>query len=110
MNQFQMSLISACAVGIPTFLLTQENNYNKIDHTFLRHVFMNAFPAAVTITGCVFTIMLVCQDVYHSNVMLNTACVLVTGGTICLHCVSVYCAAEHIQKSDHLWNAVCIFL
>lgn len=75
----QMSLISACAVGIPTFLLTQENNYNKIDHTFLRHVFMNAFPAAVTITGCVFSIMLVCQDVYHSNVMLNTACVLVTG-------------------------------
>ena len=75
----QMSLISACAVGIPTFLLTQENNYNKIGHTFLRHVFMNAFPAAVTITGCVFTIMLVCQDVYHSNVMLNTACVLVTG-------------------------------
>ena len=75
----QMSLISACAVGIPTFLLTQENNYNKIDHTFLRHVFMNAFPAAVTITGCVFTIMLLCQDVYHSNVMLNTACVLVTG-------------------------------
>ena len=75
----QMSLISACAVGIPTFLLTQENNYNKIDHTFLRHVSMNAFPAAVTITGCVFTIMLVCQDVYHSNVMLNTACVLVTG-------------------------------
>ena len=58
----QMSLISACAVGIPTFLLTQENNYNKIDHTFLRHVFMNAFPAAVTITGCVFTIMLVCQN------------------------------------------------
>ncbi len=40
---------------------------------------MNAFPAAVTITGCVFTVMLVCQDVYHSNDMLNTACVLVTG-------------------------------
>ena len=46
-----MSLISACAVGIPTFLLAQENNYEKIDHTFLRHVFMNAFPAAVTSHG-----------------------------------------------------------
>ena len=44
----QMSLISACAVGIPTFLLAQENNYDKIDHTFLRHVFLNAFPAAIT--------------------------------------------------------------
>ena len=49
----QMSLISACAVGIPTFLLAQENNYEKIDHTFLRHVFINAFPAALTITSCV---------------------------------------------------------
>ena len=35
----QMSLISACAVGIPTFLLAQENNYDKIDHTFLRDVY-----------------------------------------------------------------------
>ena len=75
----QMSLISACAVGIPTFLLARENNYEKIDHTFLRHVFMNAFPAAVTITGCVFSIMLICQGIYHSNAMLGTACVLVTG-------------------------------
>ena len=75
----QMSLISACAVGIPTFLLAQENNYDKIDHTFLRHVFMNAFPAAITITACVFVIMQVCQNVYHSTEMLSTACFLVTG-------------------------------
>ncbi|MBQ0000092.1 MAG: HAD-IC family P-type ATPase, partial [Clostridiales bacterium] len=75
----QMSLISACAVGIPTFLLAQEVNYEKIDHTFLRHVFMNAFPAGVTITTCVFTLMLICQHVYHSTAMLGTACVLVTG-------------------------------
>ena len=75
----QMSLISACAVGIPTFFLSQEDNYNKVDHTFLRHVFMNAFPAAMTITGCVFSIMLVSQNVYHSTAMLGTACFLVTG-------------------------------
>ena len=75
----QMSLISACAVGIPTFLLNQESNYEKIDNTFLRHVFMNAFPTAITITFCVFTIMQVCQHVYASTTMLSTACVLVTG-------------------------------
>lgn len=94
----QMSLISACAVGIPTFLLTQENNYNKIDHTFLRHVFMNAFPAAVTITGCVFTIMLVCQDVYHSNDMLNTACVLVTGWNYMSALRTVYSPLNRYRK------------
>ena len=94
----QMSLISACAVGIPTFLLTQENNYDKIDHTFLRHVFMNAFPAAVTITGCVFTIMLVCQNVYHSNTMLNTACVLVTGWNYMAALRTVYSPLNTYRK------------
>ena len=94
----QMSLISACAVGIPTFLLAQENNYDKIDHTFLRHVFMNAFPAAVTITGCVFVVMLICQDVYHSNAMLNTACVLVTGWNYMAALKTVYAPLNRYRK------------
>ena len=94
----QMSLISACAVGIPTFLLAQENNYEKIDHTFLSHVFMNAFPAAVTITGCVFTVMLVCQNVYHSNLMLNTACVLVTGWNYMAALKTVYAPLNRYRK------------
>ena len=94
----QMSLISACAVGIPTFLLAQENNYEKIDHTFLRHVFMNAFPAAVTITGCVFSVMLVCQNVYHSNAMLNTACVLVTGLNYMAALKTVYAPLNTYRK------------
>ncbi len=94
----QMSLISACAVGIPTFLLAQENNYEKIDHTFLRHVFMNAFPAAVTITGCVFAVMLVCQNVYHSKEMLNTACVLVTGWNYMAALKTVYAPLNKYRK------------
>lgn len=94
----QMSLISACAVGIPTFLLAQENNYDKIDHTFLRHVFLNAFPAAITISSCVFIIMLVCQNVYHSNAMLNTACVLVTGWNYMAALKTVYAPLNRYRK------------
>ena len=94
----QMSLISACAVGIPTFLLAQEFNYERIDKTFLRHVFMNAFPAAVTITACVFVVMLVCQDVYHSNAMLNTACVLVTGWNYMAALKTVYSPLTRFRK------------
>lgn len=84
--------------GIPTFLLAQENNYEKIDRTFLRHVFMNAFPAAVTITGCVFTVMLVCQEAYHSNAMLNTACVLVTGWNYMAALKTVYSPLSRYRK------------
>ena len=94
----QMSLISACAVGIPTFLLAQENNYDKIDHTFLRHVFLNAFPAALTITSCVFAVMLVCQNVYHSNDMLSTACVLVTGWSYMAALKTVYAPLNTYRK------------
>ena len=94
----QMSLISACAVGIPTFLLAQENNYEKIDHTFLRHVFINAFPAAITITSCVFAVMLVCQNVYHSMAMLNTACVLVTGWNYMAALKTVYAPLNTYRK------------
>ena len=95
----QMSLISACAVGIPTFLLAQENNYEKIDHTFLRHVFINAFPAALTISSCVFAIMLVCQNVYHSTDMLNTACVLVTGWNYMAALKTVYAPLNAYRKT-----------
>ncbi len=95
----QMSLISACAVGIPTFLLAQENNFDKIDHTFLRHVFMNAFPAAVTITGCVFAVMLVCQRVYPDSHMLSTACVLVTGWNYMAALKTIYAPLNTYRKS-----------
>ena len=95
----QMSLISACAGGIPTFLLAQENNFQRIDHTFLRHVFMNAFPAAVTITGSVFSLMLVCRHFYHSTQMLSTACVLATGWNYMAALRTVYAPLSTYRKT-----------
>ena len=75
-----------------------EHNYEKIDHTFLRHVFINAFPAAITITFCVFAVMLVCQNVYHSMAMLNTACVLVTGWNYMAALKTVYAPLNTYRK------------
>lgn len=94
----QMSLISACAVGIPTFLLAQENNFEKVDHTFLKYVFMNAVPAALTITSCVFALMLICQGIYRSDAMLSTACVLVTGWNYMAALRTVYAPLNRYRK------------
>ncbi len=94
----QMSLISSGAVGIPTFLLAQESNFQKVDNTFLRHVFMNALPTAFTITLCVFGIMLTCQNVYHSDEMLSTACVLVTGWSYMAALRTVYQPLNTFRK------------
>lgn len=76
----QMSLISACAVGIPTFILANlDPDYNPIGDGFLSHVLIKSVPIALTITACVFSIMMVCMNVYETNTGLATACVLVTG-------------------------------
>ncbi len=76
----QMSLISACAVGIPTFILANlDPDYSPIGDGFLSHVLIKSVPIALTITACVFSIMMVCMNVYHDNTGLGTACVLVTG-------------------------------
>lgn len=94
----QMSIISACAVGIPTFLLAQEPNYEQIKEGFLRHVFMNAVPTALSITACVFGIMLICSEVYHSNAMLGTACVLVTGWNYMAALKKIYSPQTKFRK------------
>ena len=62
-------------------------------------VFINAFPAALTITSCVFAVMLVCQNVYHSTEMLNTACVLVTGWNYMAALKTVYAPLNTYRKT-----------
>ena len=46
----QLSLISAFCVGIPSFFLALEPNYNKVKKGFLLKVFRNALPSGL----CVF--------------------------------------------------------
>ena len=105
----QMSLIGACAVGIPTFFLAQEDNFQRIDHTFLRHVFMNAFPAAAAISSCVVVIMLVCQNFYHSVYMLGTACFLVTGWNYMSALKTVYSPLTRYRKAVIYFMQIVFF-
>lgn len=59
---------------------------------------MNAVPTALSITTCVFAIMLVCSDIYHSNDMLGTACVLVTGWNYMAALKKVYSPMTKFRK------------
>lgn len=45
----QLSLISGICVGIPSFFLAIEPNYNKVEKGFLIKVFRNALPSAVCV-------------------------------------------------------------
>ena len=47
----QLSWISGVAIGVPSFLLTLEQNQNSISRGFLRHVMRVALPAALTMVA-----------------------------------------------------------
>lgn len=54
----QLSLIGATCVGIPSFFLALEPNYNKVKKSFLVKVFRNAIPSGLCVTiNILFLIM-----------------------------------------------------
>ena len=75
----QLSIISACAVGIPTLILQLEPSFDPIEKGFLRHVFRYAIPVALTIGCSVFLIDNIGALAQQSESMISTVCVLVTG-------------------------------
>lgn len=56
----QLSLISSVCVGIPSFFLALEPNYNKVDKDFIAKVFRNAVPNGITVVLNIFIIIMFC--------------------------------------------------
>ena len=55
----QLSLISAICVGLPSFFLAIEPNYEKVEKGFLLKVFRNALPSAISVwLNSLFLIMI----------------------------------------------------
>lgn len=75
----QLSIISAFAVGIPSFLLQLEPSFARIKNGFLGEVSRNAVPAAATIATLTLLIQNLGPYVGFHDAELATACVLTTG-------------------------------
>lgn len=74
----QLSVISACCVGIPSFFLTYESNFTIVKGSFLKNVIANAFPPALTISIGTSLIMNFGLFLGNSKEMLSTMCVIFT--------------------------------
>ena len=75
----QLTLISALATGIPSFVLTLEPNGNRIKGNFLKNVFMKAIPGA----ACVILSVMCCDlflRLFHSTYdQFSTMCTILAG-------------------------------
>ena len=86
----QLSWISGVAIGVPSFLLTLEQNQNSISEGFLRHVMRVALPAALTMVG---TLVLteVLSPFWNGKDLLSSLYHLVLGGMVSLIVVYRVC-------------------
>lgn len=94
----QLSLISACGVGIPTFFLTYEANFSHIKGSFLKSVLEKSFPYALTIAFGATTITNIGLYLNYDPIMLATVCILFTGWNYTLALLKIYSPLTKYRK------------
>lgn len=94
----QLSLISACGVGIPTFFLTYEANFAHVKGNFLKNVLEKSFPSAFTIAvGATLITNIGLHLGYDAN-MLSTICILFTGWNYTIALLKIYSPLTRYRK------------
>lgn len=86
----QLSVISAFGVGIPTFLMAYEANFQKINVHFFQTVLQKVVPVSCAIAFSNLLIMNVELLAHASEEVLMTMCVLLTAITYILALFDVY--------------------
>lgn len=97
----QLSLISTFCVGIPSFFLALEPNYNKVEKGFIVKVFRNALPHGLTVMLNIFLLIMFCS--IFNNDFENYRIVIVTlTGFITLRLLYSIC------KPLNLWRKMLL--
>lgn len=97
----QLSLISATCVGIPSFFLALEPNYNKVGKDFLMKVFKNAVPNGITVVLNIFIIIMFCS-IFNKSFESYRLVVVTLTGFITLRLLYTIC------KPLNLWRKMLL--
>ena len=97
----QLSLISSVCVGIPSFFLALEPNYNKVDKDFIAKVFRNAVPNGITVVLNIFIIIMFCT-IFNKNFENYRLVVVTLTGFITLRLLYTIC------KPLNLWRKILL--
>lgn len=94
----QLSVISGCAVAIPTMLLQLEPSFQKVNKHFFREVLRMSMPAAITITAMITIINNIGHSIGTPREILSTVCVLATGWVYLITLRQVYSPMTGYRK------------
>ena len=98
----QLTIISGCCVGIPTFFLTYEPNFNRVSGDFLITVFKNAFPFALMIAISSTLIVNGGRIIGYDKDTLYTICILLTAWCY-------YSGLKHIYSPLSFYRFIIIY-
>lgn len=82
----QLTLITFCTIGVPSFVLALEPNTNLVEgKKFLFKIILKSLPGAITVFVNILIILL-CKEAFNlTNEVSNTLCVFLTASTGFIH-------------------------
>ena len=104
-----LSLITACTISIPSFILALEPNHEIVKGNFMLKVISKSFPAALTVVFNVVMIVLYKNYFEISETITSTLIVLMTGTTGFIFLYRL-CKPFNILRSILLVGLISIFI
>ncbi len=104
-----LSLITACTISIPSFILALEPNHERVKGNFMLKVVSKSFPAALTVVFNVVMIVLYKNYFSISENITSTLIVLMTGTTGFIF-LSRICRPFNILRGTLLVSLITVFI
>lgn len=104
-----LSLITACTISIPSFILALEPNHERVKGNFMLKVVSKSFPAALTVVFNVVMIVLYKNYFDISENITSTLIVLMTGTTGFIFLYRI-CRPFNVLRSALMITLIFVFI
>jgi len=104
----QLSLISSVCVGVPSFFLALEANYNKVKKGFIIKVFRNALPSGLCVFASIFFIIMFCS-IFNQNFESYRIVIVTLTGLITLRLLYNICLPLNIPRKILMGFCAIVF-
>lgn len=104
----QLSLISSICVGLPSFFLALEPNYNKVKKGFIIKVFRNALPSGLCVFASIFFVIMYCS-IFEKNFENYRIIIVTLTGLITLRLLYNICKPLNIPRKILIGFCVIAF-
>ena len=104
-----LSLITACTISVPSFILALEPNHERVKGNFMLKVVSKSFPAALTVVFNVVMIVLYKNYFSISENITSTLIVLMTGTTGFIFLYRI-CKPFNILRGTLIISLITVFI